>query len=117
MDFASEANWLQLYDGLVMGASGIPIAPITLPSSLNYRFLRVTANNQNAKASWRSGGYCFLMVDEPNPQVQVSRLYAPVNKPVILAVPDYLASYRVIFAPPKWFDEISLQVDVYTGSP
>lgn len=115
-NFADESNWLSLYDNLTMGAVGTPIAPIVLASSLSYRFLRVTANNQNAKSSWRWGGYCFLMVDEPNPQVEVSRLYLSVNKPIILPVPDYLASYRFAFTPPKWFDEISLQVDGYIGA-
>ena len=69
VDFASSINWAALYDSLTVGAVGIPIAPITLSNSLNYRFLRVAANNQNAKTSWKLGGYCFLMVDEPSPEV------------------------------------------------
>jgi len=116
VDFASSINWTALYDSLTIGAAGIQIAPITLSSSLNFRFLRVAANNQNARSSWKLGGYCFLMVDEPNPEVIVERIFTSVNKPSIIAVPDYLASYRVVFSPPKWFDEISLQIDGYTGT-
>ena len=114
-DFGVAANWVSLYDNFTASLSGDPISPIILPNSVTSRFLRVAANNQDAKDSWRLGGYCLLMVDEPNPEVIVSRIYSPVNAPIILMIPDYLASYRVIFQPPKWFDEISLQIDGYIG--
>jgi len=116
-NFADEANWLGLYDNLVMAVLNNPIPPITLPNSLNYRFLRIAANNQNALSTWSLGAYAYLMVDENLPQVQIgNRIFCDVNKPIIIQVPDWLSSYRLRVAPPKWFDELSLQVDAYTGS-
>ena len=116
MDFANEANWLSLYDGLTMAVLTNPIPPIVLSNSLAYRYLRVAANNQGAKSAWRLGAYLSLMVDEPSPQVEVVRWSAPVNIPAILAVPDFLSSYRVRIKAPVWFDEISLQIDGYVGT-
>jgi len=115
VNFANPLYWIALYDSLTTGVGGNPIAPVTLPNELSYRFLRVTANAPNAKPTWRWGGYCILKVNESNPQVQVIRLFCPVNTPVILIVPDYLVSYRVSFEPPRWFDELDLKVDGYTG--
>lgn len=116
-NFADEANWLGLYDNLVMAVLSNPIPPITLPNSLNYRFLRIAANNQNALSTWSLGAYAYLMVDENLPQVQIgNRIFCDVNKPIIIQVPDWLSSYRLRVTPPKWFDELSLQVDAYTGS-
>lgn len=113
VDFANPLYWIALYDSLTTGADGV--APVTLPNALAYRFLRVTASNQNAKDTWRWGGYCILQVNESNPQVEVFRLFCPVNNPIILSVPDYLPSYRVMFEAPRWFDELDLQVDGYSG--
>ncbi len=116
-NFADEANWLGLYDTLVMAVMGNPIPPITLPSSLNHRFLRIAANNQNALSTWNLGAYACLLVDENSPQVQIgNRIYCDVNKPIIFPIPEWLPSYRLKVTPPKWFDEISLQVEGYTGS-
>jgi hypothetical protein len=116
VDFADDANWLGLYGNLIMGVLGNPIAPITLASSLNHRFLRIAANNQNALATWSLGAYAYFLVDEDNPQVQAgTRIFCDVNRPIIVPVPDWLPSYRLRVKPPKWFDEISLQVEGYIG--
>jgi len=116
VNFADEANWLSLYDNLVMAVLTNPIPSITLPNSLNHRYLRIAANNQNALSTWSLGAYAYLMVDEISPQVQIgNRIFCDVNKPIIIPVPDWLSSYRLKIAPPKWFDEFSLQIEGYIG--
>ena len=116
IDFASNSNWLMVYDQLTFSVLGQPIPSILLTSSYNYRFLRIAANNQNARSTWRLGAYIHLLVDEPNPQVQAFRSTTSVNAAALLVIPDYLSSYRVRIIPPKWFDEISLQVEGFIGT-
>lgn len=121
IDFANESNWVSVYDQLTIGSiidalTYYPIPPIVLPNSLNYPFLRVAANNQNALSRWRLGAWLEFMVDENNPQVEIERILAPVNKAAIIPRPNFLDSYRVRFIIPYYFDEISLQVDGFIGT-
>lgn len=121
-NFAIDTNWQLVYDNLVSALYTsrnppvyVPIAPISLSFSLPYRFLRVAANNQNAKASWRYGGAIDLLVDDIS-GVEVARRSLVCNKAIIIAAPDYLDRYRVRVSPPYWFDELSLQIDGYIGA-
>ena len=116
IDFASDSNWLTLYDQLTFSVLGQPIPSVLLTSSYNYRFLRIAANNQNARSTWRLGAHIHLLVDEPNPQVEAFRSITPVNVAALLVIPDYLSSYRVRVVLPKWFDEISLQIEGFIGT-
>ena len=122
VNLVNNANWQLIYDNLIRATvirqsplQYAPIPPTSLGFSLPYRFLRIAANNQNAKATWRYGGNADLLVDEVD-GAEVVRRSLPVNKAVIISVPDYLDRYRLRFTFPYWFDEISLQVDGYTGS-
>jgi hypothetical protein len=121
-NFVDNANWQLVHDNLVQAVyvsrnpdSYIPIPPMALSYSLAYRFLRVAANNQNAKGTWRYGGSIDFLTDEVS-GAEVMRRSLACNKAVIIAIPDYLERYRITVLPPYWFDEISLQVDGYTGS-
>lgn len=120
-EFANEANWVGIYDQLTIGSiidalTYYPIPPIVLPNSLSYPFLRVAANNQNAKSRWRLGAWIEFLVDEVNPQVEIARVLAPVNQAAIIPRPNFLDSYRLRAVIPYYFDEISLQIDGYTGT-
>ncbi|NUN66354.1 hypothetical protein HCU40_16740 [Pseudanabaena biceps] len=122
-DFANEANWLSIYDqvSVAQGVAGsplvyVPIAPITLPNSLDYAYLRVAANYQDAKARWRLGAWIEFYVDEPNPAVEVARILAPVNKAAIIPKPVFLTTYKVRAVIPYYFQEISLQIDGYIAN-
>jgi len=117
--FAVDANWQLIYDNLILATflsrnpdSYIPIAPISLSFSLPYRFLRVAANNENARSTWRYAGNLDLLVDEVD-GARVASLALAVNRAIIIKVPDYLDRYRLRFTFPTWFDEVSLQVDGY----
>ena len=120
-DFANDANWVSVYDQLIYGSiidslTYYPIPPIVLPNSLNYPFLRVAANNQNALSRWRLGAWIEFMVDEVNPQVEIVRVLAPVNKATIIPKPNFLDSYRLKAIIPYYFDEISLQIEGFIGT-
>lgn len=122
LDLANEANWVSIYDQLTVaqGVSGsplvyAPIPTITLPNSLSYPYLRVAANNQEAKSRWRLGAWIEFYVDEPNPDVEVARVLATVNKACIIPKPDFLPTYKIKAAIPYYFEEISLQIEGYTG--
>jgi hypothetical protein len=120
-NFIDNNNWQLVYDNLISAQYVSrtpdrynPIPPIALSFSLPYRFLRVAANNQNARATWRFGGNLDLLTDEVS-GAEVMRRALACNKAVIIAVPDYLERYRISVLPPYWFDEISLQIDGYIG--
>lgn len=123
LDLANEANWLSIYDQLTVaqGVAGsplvyVPIAAIALPNSLSYPYLRVAANNQEAKSRWRLGAWIEFYVDEANPDVEVARVLAPVNKAAIIPKPDFLTTYKIKAVIPYYFEEISLQIEGYIGS-
>jgi hypothetical protein len=119
IDFVPETNWLSIFDMLIMAIYTsrdpdiyIPIAPIALNNSLTHRFLRVAANNQNAKSAWQHAGYIEFLTDEVS-GAEVFRHPLLCNRAIIIPVPDYLERYRVTVTTPFWFDELSLQVDGY----
>lgn len=121
-NFGDEANWQLIYDQITyaQGVDGNPLAyrpilPITLPFSLQYPFIRVAANYENAKSSWRLGSWIEFLVDESNPEVEVLRVLAPVNKPIIIPKPSFLGSYKIRAIVPYYFEEISLKIDGFTG--
>lgn len=121
-NFADDNNWSLVYDNLIDAVYVsrtpdiyYPIPAINLTFSLPYRYLRVAANNQHAKSTWRFGGSLDLLVDDIA-GVEVLRRGLVCNKAIIVAIPDYLERYRIKITPPYWFDEISLQVDGYVGS-
>lgn len=117
-DFANDENWIVVYDQLTIGSiidafTYQPIPPILLPNPLEYAFLRVTANNQNARIYWRLGAWIDFLVDDDFPQVEVERILAPVNKPKIIYKPEILETYRLKATIPYYFDEISLRIEGY----
>lgn len=121
-NFVDNNNWKLVYDNLIAAQYVSrnpdvynPIPPISLSFSLPYRFLRVAANNQNAKGTWRFGGNLDLSVDEVG-GAEVLRRALVCNKAIIVSVPEYLDRFRIRVSPPYWFDEISLQVDGYIGA-
>jgi hypothetical protein len=121
-NFVDEANWQLVHDNLTEAVyvsrnpdSYYPIPPIALSYSLPYRFLRVSANNQNAKGTWRYGGSIDVLTDEVS-GAEVFRHSLICNKAIILSIPDYLERYRITVLPPYWFNEMSLQVDGYIGA-
>lgn len=121
--FAVESNWTLIYDQITT-AQGVadnplfyrPINPITLPFSLQFPFIRVTANYEAAKSRWRLGAWIDFLVDEPNPEVETQRILAPVNKPIIMVKPAFLDSYKLRAIIPYYFEEISLRIDGFTGT-
>ena len=122
-NFGDESNWYLIYDQITtaQGVDGNPLAyrpinPITLPFSLQYPFLRVTANYEAARSSWRLGAWIDFLVDESSPEVEILRSLAPVNNPIIIPKPSFLTSYKIRASIPYWFDEIALQIDGFTGT-
>lgn len=122
VDFGNSANWLMIYDQVstAQGVEGNPLAyrpilPILLSQAYSYPFLRVAANYEQARSWWRLGAWVEFLVDENIPDVEVARILAPVNKAAIIPKPVFLDSYRIQFTIPYYFEEISLQVEGYTG--
>ncbi|WP_055075029.1 hypothetical protein [Pseudanabaena sp. 'Roaring Creek'] len=118
-NFADGSKWHLVFDNLIQAVytsrnpdAYIPIPPISLSFSLAYRYLRIAANNQNARASWKWGGNADLLVDDVS-QVEVIRRSLRCNQAIIIPVPDYLERYRIKVSVPYWFDEVSLQIDGY----
>ncbi|MBD2178405.1 hypothetical protein H6F42_15910 [Pseudanabaena sp. FACHB-1998] len=112
VDFANDANWITVYQLTTSG----DIPPLVVNQSLSYRFLRIIAENSEAKASWTLGGYLNFLTDEAiAPDLIGDRVFCDVNKAKIIQVPDWIGAYRLKFKPPVWFNELSLQVDGYIG--
>ena len=121
-NFVPAANWQLIHDNLVQAVyisrnpdSYLPIPPIALSYSLPYRYLRIAANNQNAKSSWKYAGQLEIMVDDIG-QCRASRESLVCNRAVIIAIPDFLDRYRLTVTPPYWFDELALVIEGYIGS-
>jgi hypothetical protein len=118
-NFADESKWVSIYDQLTIATvlsstpkTYVPILPILIAGSFSYKYLRVAANNQNAKASWRYGGSLEFLVDN-NAGVEIARKSMACNKAIIVTAPDFVDSYKLEASFPFWFDEISLQIEGY----
>lgn len=123
-NFSDDSKWSLVYEQLIQAVylsrnpdQYIPIAPLSLNGfALNFRYLKVVAENQNAKASWDFGGLMTFLVDEPNASVEVDSIALKCNKPLLVVAPSILDSYQIRVKVPYWFDEISLQISGYTGA-
>lgn len=115
-NFADESKWVSIYDRLTIAtvvlSTHAPIPPILISGSFGYQYLRVASNNQNAKASWRYGGSLEFLVDD-NAGVEIARKAMVCNKAIIIPAPDFVDSYRLQVTTPRWFDEVSLQIEGY----
>lgn len=118
-NFADNSKWSVVYDQLTTAIFVSrnpdvynPIPAITLNGfALAFKYLRVTANNQNAKGTWRYGGRLDFLVNEPNASVEIASKSLGCNRPVIVVAPDYVDTYQIRVTVPYWFDEIALYVE------
>jgi hypothetical protein len=122
-NFADDSDWSLVYDQRFQAVylsrnpdQYIPISPLSLNGfALNFRYLKVVSENQNAKSTWDFGGMLTFLVNEPNASVEVLNSPLKCNRPVILSAPPILDSYQIRVKVPYWFDEVSLQIWGWTG--
>jgi hypothetical protein len=120
-NFADDSKWSVVYDQLTTAIFVSrnpdvynPIPAINLNGfALGFRYLRVTANNQNAKATWRYGGRLDFLVNESNASVEIASKSLGCNRPVIVVAPDFVDTYQIRVSVPYWFDEVALVVEGY----
>ncbi len=116
IDFANPDNWLTLYDAQSVNVNGLPIPPIVLADIYDYRFLKVTAINEQAKPVWELGAYVDLMLPDTIPTVRASRFDVDVNETTLIPVPLWLKDYKLRIKPPRWFRCLTVKLDGYTGA-
>jgi|ERR671932_2335859 hypothetical protein len=110
-----ESNWQVVYNGFHSGTSGNPIDKILIPGTFTQHVIRTHATSKAAKPHWWLAGNLSHLLGTSQPDFEGSRWRVPLNKIMLIRLPELTASYHLTFEVPRWHKEITLNVEVYTG--
>ena len=116
MTLDDESKWQVLYNGFHSATGENPIGKILIPGSFTQHTIRVYAISLVAKPHWWLAGYLsHLLGANSQPDFEGSRWRVPLNKIMLIRLPELTTSYRLNFEVPRWHKEMALVVEIYTG--
>lgn len=95
------------------------INPLVLPVLAESRILVGATASDSALATWRHGGRLTPILNcggTDFAEADLPGYSLPCNGSRLIVLPQLASTYKLRFACPWWFDEITLSVYQYTGS-
>ena len=98
----------------------IPIPPFFLGTSFSSRFLAVGISVKAFQDTWRHGGYIWQVTNKsfslpPTQKIIGSITRLVINQITLVELPEYGESYQLIYAPPRWYCDVTIKVWEYIG--
>jgi len=117
MSLDDESYWQVVYNGFHSETSGNPIGKISIQQSFTRHTIRVYAISLVAKPHWWFAGTLYqLLGNNSEPDFEDSRSWrVPLNRIILIQLPELTTNYRIKFEVPHWHKEIALVIEVYTG--
>ena len=114
MSLDDESNWQAVYNQFHSVANKNPIGKISIPGSLTQHTIRVYANSLVAKPHWWLAGTLTQILGS-NSQVDFegSRWRVPLNRIILIQLPQLTTNYHLKFEVPRWHKELALVVEAY----
>jgi hypothetical protein len=110
-----ESNWEVVYNGFHSGTRESPIKVILIPGTFTQHTIRIKATSKVAKAHWWLAGTLSHLLGIGQLDFEGSRWRVPLNKIMLIRLPELTTSYRLKFEVPRWHKELELVVEAYTG--
>jgi len=111
-----ENNWQTIYNQFHSVTGENLIGNISIPESFTQHTIRIYATSLIAKPHWWLAGYLSqLLGNNSQPDFEGSRWRVPLNKIMLIRLPELTTNYRLKFKVPRWHQEIALVIEVYTG--
>ena len=116
MTLDDESNWQVLHNGFHSTTDGSLIGKITIPGTFTQHTIRIYATSLIAKPRWwLAGDLSHLLGSNSQPDFEGSRWRVPLNKIMLIRLPELTTSYRLKFEVPHWHKELAIVIEVYTG--
>jgi len=116
MTLDDESNWEVVYNGFHSATTDNPISKILIPGTFTKHTIRIYAISLAAKPHWwLAGDLSHLLGSNSQPDFEGSRWRVPLNKIMLIRLPELTTNYRLKFDVPFWHKEIALVVEAYTG--
>jgi len=116
MNLDDESNWQVIYNGFHSETGENPIREILIPGTFTQHTIRIYAISLAAKPQWWLAGTLSQLLGSNNkPDFEGSRWRVPLNKIMLVKLPELTTNYRLKFEVPRWPKEIALVVEAYTG--
>jgi hypothetical protein len=116
MSLDNENNWQTIYNQFHSVTSENLIGKISIPGNFAQHTIRTYATSLVAKPHWwLAGTLSHLLGSNSQPDFEGSHWRVPLNKIMLIRLPELTTNYRLKFEVPHWHKEIALVIEVYTG--
>jgi hypothetical protein len=96
MTLDDESNWQVVYNGFHSATSENPISKILIPGTFTQHTIRIYAISLVAKPHWwLAGTLSHLLGSNSQPDFEGSRWRVPLNKIMLIQLPELTTSYRL----------------------
>lgn len=120
----SPGSWVQVYSEQrtaqsVSDNEFYPIPPYFVSILLHSPLLVVGTTSNDARSTWRLGGYLQQYIDAPDTdfiEIPTSKKFVPLNGFTLVRYPMWTTAYKLRFQVPSWIREIRLLVYEYQGT-
>lgn len=123
-DLISPGSWVQVYSEQRVAQSVsanefYPIPPYFVSILLHSPLLVVGTVSNDARATWRLGGYLQQFIDAPDTdflEIPTKKQFIPLNSFTLCRYPQWTTAYKLRFQVPSWIREIRLIIYEYQGT-
>lgn len=109
----NESNWGVVYNGFHSATAESPIGKILIPGTFTQHTIRIYAISLVAKPHWWLAGNLSHLFGNNEPDFEASRWRVPLNKIMLIRLPELTTNYRLKFEVPVWHKEIALVIESY----
>jgi len=114
MTLDNESKWNTIYNGSHSQTGETPISSILIPGVITEHTIIIYAVSSRAKPNWWLAGELIHLLKNAQPDFQGSSWRIPLNRIVLIQLPQLTTSYRLKFQVPRWHQEMALVVESYT---
>jgi hypothetical protein len=115
MTLDNESNWQTIYNGFHSATSESSINKILIPGTFTKHIIRIYPTSKLAQHHWWLAGTLSHLLGTNQPDFEGSRWRVPLNKIMLVPLPELTTNYRLTFEVPRWHKEIALVIETYTG--
>jgi hypothetical protein len=114
-----EPVWSHTEESVTNGDYFYPIEDFLCPVTLTNQYCLVTAVSAIASQTWRTAGYCSMVVNSNSPAYGVNTAYVESKLLFfgqnLLIYPDVTNSYKLLFGVKPWVRQLTIDVQRYIG--
>jgi len=116
MTLDDETDWEVVYNGFHSATNENPISKILIPGVFTQHTIRIYAISLIAKPHWwLAGNLSHLLGSNSQPYFEGSRWQVPLNRIMLIKLPELTTNYRLNFEVPRWHKEMAIVIESYTG--